>query len=144
MSDQTLDLGNVHKAYEYSTPYQKIGKIHSNKGMLYEVNLARAVIGSNVEFVTEFGDRCFGEVVSINGNRCLAMPYEEISGINSETRVHLKELTTSIKLSPALLGRVIDFQCRPIDGKGPIESEEQESRSIFGTPINPLMRPPIT
>tara|TARA_R110000868_G_scaffold242909_3_gene498551 strand:+ start:1720 stop:3096 length:1377 start_codon:yes stop_codon:yes gene_type:complete len=144
MSDRRLDLGPVQKAYEYATPYQKIGKIHSNKGMLYEVNLARAVIGSNVEFVTEFGERCFGEVVSIQGNRCLAMPYEEISGINSETRVHLKELTTTIKVSPALLGRVVDFQCRPIDGKGPIESEEQESRSIFGTAINPLQRPPIT
>lgn len=143
MNERRLDLGPVHKAYEYATPYQKIGKVHSNRGMLYEVNLARAVIGSNVEFVTEFGDRCLGEVVSINGNRCLAMPYEEISGINSETRVHLKELTTSIKISHGLLGRVVDFQCRPIDGKGPIDSDDQEMRSIFGAPINPLMRPPI-
>lgn len=144
MNDRNLDLGLIQKAYEYATPYQKIGKIHSSKGMLYEVNLARAVIGSNVEFVTEFGERCFGEVVSIQGNRCLAMPYEEISGINSETRVYLKDLTTSIKVSPALLGRVVDFQCRPIDGKGPLESDEQETRSIFGAPINPLMRPPIS
>lgn len=144
MNDRRLDLGPVHKAYEYATPYQKIGKVHANRGMLYEVNLARAVIGSNVEFVTEFGDKCLGEVVSIEGNRCLAMPYEEISGINSETRVHLKELTTAIKISPALLGRVVDFQCRPIDGKGPIEADDQEMRSIFGTPINPLLRPPIS
>lgn len=144
MNDRRLELGPVHKAYEYATPYQKVGKIHSNKGMLYEVNLSRAVIGSNVEFVTEFGDRCLGEVVSIQGNRCLAMPYEEISGINSETRVHLKELTTAIKVSNALLGRVVDFQCRPIDGKGPLEAEEQEMRSIFGSPMNPLLRPPIS
>lgn len=144
MNDRRLDLGPVHKAYEYATPYQKIGKVHANRGMLYEVNLARAVIGSNVEFVTEFGDKCLGEVVSIEGNRCLAMPYEEISGINSETRVHLKDLTTTIKISPALLGRVVDFQCRPIDGKGPIEADDQEMRSIFGSPINPLLRPPIS
>lgn len=144
MNDRRLDLGPVHKAYEYATPYQKIGKVHANRGMLYEVNLARAVIGSNVEFITEFGDKCLGEVVSIEGNRCLAMPYEEISGINSETRVHLKDLTTTIKLSPALLGRVVDFQCRPIDGKGPIEADDQEIRSIFGSPMNPLLRPPIS
>jgi len=138
-----LDLLPIHKAYEYSLPYQKIGKIHASRGNVYEVNLAKAVIGSNVEFVTEFGDRSFGEVVGINGNQCLVMPYDELSGINSETRIFLKELTTVIKLSPALLGRVIDFQGNPIDGKGPIVYDEFETRSIFGQPLNPLERPPI-
>lgn len=138
-----LDLEVIHKAYEHSTPYQKIGKVFSNKGMLYEINLSRAVIGSNVEFVTEFGDRCLGEVVAINGNRCMAMPYEEISGINSETKIYLKELTTSLKISEAMVGRVIDFMGNPIDGKGPILHETPELRSIFGQPLNPLERPPI-
>ena len=145
MENSGLDLGPIHKAYEYSSPYQKIGKVHSNNGMVYEVNLSRAVIGANVEFVTEFGERSFGEVVAINGNRCMAMPYDEISGINSETRVFLKDLTTNISISKKLLGRVVDFQCRPIDGKGPIEEDDgDEIRSIFGTAINPLDRPPIT
>lgn len=137
-----LDLDPIHKQYEYSTPYQKIGKVVSSRGSLYEVNLARAVIGANVEFVTEFGDRCLGEVVSINGSRCLAMPYEDISGINSGTRVFLKDLTTVIEVSDNFLGRVIDFQGNPIDGKGKIDSKG-EKRSIFGQAINPLERPPI-
>lgn len=143
MSEKILDLGPIHKAYEYSLPYQKIGKVASSHGMLYEVNLSRAVIGSNVEFVTEFGDSCLGEVVAINGNKCMAMPYDEIPGINSETRVYLKELTTTFQVSDALIGRVIDFQGKPIDGKGPIDGTEGEMRSIFGQPINPLDRPPI-
>ncbi len=143
MNEKTLDLGPIHKAYEYSLPYQKIGKIAASHGMLYEVNLSRAVIGSNVEFVTEFGDSCLGEVVAINGNKCMAMPYDEISGINSETRVYLKELTTTFAVSDALIGRVIDFQGNPIDGKGPIDGKDGEMRSIFGQPINPLDRPPI-
>jgi hypothetical protein len=41
--------------------------------MIFEVNLSRAVIGSNVEFVTEFGERSLGEVVGIHGNKCLAI-----------------------------------------------------------------------
>lgn len=138
-----LDLKSIHKAYEYALPFQKVGKVHSNRGMLYEVNLSKAVIGSNVEFVTEYGESCLGEVVSISGKKCLAMPYEELPGVNSGTRVYLKELTTAIRLSPNMLGRVIDFQGKPIDGKGPID-ELEETRSIFGTPINPLDRPPIT
>jgi flagellum-specific ATP synthase len=144
VANLSLDFSPIKKLYEHSTPYQKIGKIHSSRGMLYEVNLSRAVIGSNVEFVTEFGDRCLGEVVSITGNRCFVMPYEELSGINSETKVYLKDLTTMIKLSPAMVGRVIDFQGNPIDGKGPIVQDQPERRSIYGEMMNPLDRPPIT
>ncbi len=141
--NKSLDIETIHKTYEYSSPYQKIGKVKASKGMLYEVNLARAVIGSNVEFVTEFGDKCLGEVVSIDGNRCLTMPYEELTGINSETRVFLKDLTTKIHIGPELIGRVVDFQGNPIDGKGVIE-KPKDVRSIYGQPINPLERPPIT
>lgn len=141
--DKALDLSSIHKNYEYSSPFQKIGKVYANKGMVFEVNLSRAPIGSNVEFITEFGEKSLGEVVGISGNRCMAMPYDEISGINSETRVYLKDLTTTIKISHGFLGRVIDFQGNPIDGKGPIEQSGVEARSIYGTPINPLDRPPI-
>ncbi|HLE10387.1 MAG: EscN/YscN/HrcN family type III secretion system ATPase [Bdellovibrionales bacterium RIFOXYD12_FULL_39_22] len=137
-----LDWQSLHKAYEYASPYKKIGKIHASKGALYEINLSRAVVGATVEFVTEFGSRTEGEVVAISGNRCLAMPYEEISGINSETRIYLKNLSTEINICDEMLGRVIDFQGNPIDGKGPI-SGKMEKRSIFGHPINPISRPPI-
>jgi flagellum-specific ATP synthase len=141
--ENKLDLSSIHKNYEYASPYQKIGKVFSNKGMMFEINLPKASIGSNVEFITEFGNKCFGEVVAINGARCMAMPYEELTGINSETRVFLKDLTTTIKISDAMLGRVIDFQGNPIDGKGPIIPTIVETRSIYGHPLNPLERPPI-
>lgn len=143
MTNLSLDFSSIIKAYEYSIPYEKVGKVHSNIGGIYKINLSRAVIGSNVEFVTEFGDRCYGEVVGIDGNCCMAMPYEELTGINTETRIYLKELTTTIKLSADMLGRVIDFQGNPLDGKGPIGDEVEEVRSIYGEPLNPLQRPPI-
>ncbi|CAM9925907.1 unnamed protein product, partial [Chrysoparadoxa australica] len=139
----SLELDAIHRAYEHQTPYQKVGKVVANNGTVYEVNLARAVIGANVEFVTEYGNRSLGEVVGIKGNRCLAMPYDELPGINSETRVYLKDLTTMLKISEDMLGRVLDFQGRPIDD-GPEIDGEMEVRSIFGTQLNPLQRPPIS
>jgi flagellum-specific ATP synthase len=42
----------------------------------------------------------------------------------------------------AILGRVVDFQGNPIDGKGPIQGLKV-SESIFGEPLNPLERPTI-
>jgi flagellum-specific ATP synthase len=141
MSDQ-LEFGQILRHIQSRIPYEKVGKILGSKGMVYEAAVPRAVLGSNVEFVAENGERSLGEVVAIQGQNCMVMPYNEISGINSETRIHLKEIVTEIKISAAMLGRVVDFQGNPMDGKGPIEGPF-ETRSIFGTPINPLDRPPI-
>lgn len=138
----TLDFKSIYKEFESSTPYQYIGKITSGQGLIYEATLPRAVLGCSVEFVTQNGQSCLGEVVAINGNRCKVMPYDDIIGINSETKVYLRDLTTAIKISPNMLGRVVDFQGKPIDGKGPIEGPFT-SHSIFGESINPLQRPPI-
>lgn len=141
MSDG-LGLNKILRHIENRIPYEKIGKIVGSRGMVYEASVPRAVLGSNVEFIAENGERSLGEVVAINGSNCMVMPYNEISGINSETKIHLKEIVTEIRISPNMLGRVIDFQGNPMDDKGPIEGP-YEKRSIFGTPLNPLDRPPI-
>jgi flagellum-specific ATP synthase len=142
MANLGINFRNAYKEFESTTPYQNIGKILSSNGMVYEAALPRAVIGCNVEFHTQTGESCLGEVVGIDGEKCKVMPYKDINGINSQTKVYLKDLTTTIKISEAMLGRVIDFQGHPIDGKGPID-DVAETRSIFGEPINPLDRPPI-
>lgn len=142
MDKGQLDFKTIYKEVESSTPYQNIGKILASHGMLYDATLPRAVMGCCVEFRTQSGETCLGEVVGINGDKCKVMPYDDIVGINSETKIYLKELTTSIKVSHGMLGRVVDFQGMPIDGKGPIV-DDFEMRSIFGEILNPLDRPPI-
>ncbi len=139
---ENLNLTQILRHIENKIPYEKIGKIVSSRGMVYEATVPRAVLGSNVEFIAENGERSLGEVVAIQGSHCMVMPYNEISGINSETKIHLKDIVTEVRISPNMLGRVIDFQGNPIDNKGPIEGP-YEKRSIFGTPLNPLDRPPI-
>lgn len=144
MTDGPLNFDSIVKEFETSTPYQNVGKILSSHGMIYEATLPRAVMGCCVELVTQSGESCLGEVVGIDGHKCKLMPYKEITGINSQTKVYLRDLTTTINVSPAMLGRVVDFQGNPIDGKGPIvKSNDSKNLSIFGEPINPLDRPPI-
>lgn len=139
---ENLGLNQILRYIETKVPYEKIGKIIASRGMVYEASVPRAVLGSNVEFIAENGEKSFGEVVAIQGQNCMVMPYNEISGINSETRIHLKDIVTEINISANMLGRVIDFQGNPLDNKGPIGGTF-ERRSIFGTPMNPLDRPPI-
>jgi flagellum-specific ATP synthase len=144
MSNDGLNFNSIIKEFETNTPYQNIGKILSSHGMIYEATLPRAVMGCCVELVTQSGETCLGEVVGIDGHKCKLMPYKDITGINSQTKVYLRDLTTTIKISESMLGRVVDFQGNPIDGKGPIDNRAgSETRSIFGEPINPLDRPPI-
>jgi flagellum-specific ATP synthase len=137
-----LNLRGLVKWTENRVPWQRIGKIVATRGMVYEASVPRAVLGSHVEFETEDGERSLGEVVALQNGKCMVMPYNELSGINSETKIHLKDIVTELKVSTAMLGRVLDFQGHPIDGKGPLEGAF-ETRSIYGTPINPLDRPPI-
>ncbi len=139
---ENLGLNQILRHIENKLPYEKIGKIVASRGMVYEASVPRAVLGSNVEFIAENGERSLGEVVAISGQNCMVMPYDEISGINSETRIHLKDIVTEVNICAGMLGRVIDFQGNPLDNKGPIQGTF-ERRSIFGTPMNPLDRPPI-
>lgn len=141
MSD-SLHLRDISKWTENRVPWQRIGKIVSTRGMVYEASIPRAVLGSHVEFETEQGDRSLGEVVALQNGKCMVMPYHELSGINSETKIYLKDIVTELKVSTAMLGRVLDFQGHPMDGKGPLEGKF-ETRSIYGQPMNPLDRPPI-
>jgi flagellum-specific ATP synthase len=140
--DEGLNLNLILRHIESRIPYERVGKIIASRGMVYEAAVPKAILGSNVEFIAENGERSLGEVVAIQGSNCMVMPYNEISGINSETKIHLKEIVTEVMISHNMLGRVIDFQGNPIDNKGPIAGP-YEKRSIFGTPLNPLDRPPI-
>ena len=137
-----LQLTPLYREFERSSPYQRIGKIISSQGSVFKVGLPQASIGANVEFVTPSGERSMGEVIALAGGHCLAAPYCEINGMNSDTLVYLGAQVPEVKVGCNLLGRVIDYQGEPIDGKGPIAGPF-EYRSIHGESINPLDRGPI-
>ncbi|MCY4644738.1 MAG: FliI/YscN family ATPase [Bacteriovoracales bacterium] len=139
---QSLNFDPLYKAFDHTTPYLKIGKIISSNGSIFKANLPMAKIGNIVRLLTSLGESTLGEVIGISGNECLIVPYSDISGVNSQTLVYLGEEESEAKISENLLGRIIDFQGNPIDGKGPIRGP-YEYRSIFGESINPLERPPI-
>ena len=70
MSSTSLNFRPIYKEFEANSPYQNIGKILSSHGMIYEATLPRAVMGCSVEFVTQTGESCLGEVVGIDGEKC--------------------------------------------------------------------------
>jgi flagellum-specific ATP synthase len=70
------------------------------------------------------------------------MPTGDIHGLKPNARVVPRTHAGTVRVGPKLLGRIVDGACKPLDGQGPIEAEA--SVRLTGSPINPLLRQPIT
>jgi flagellum-specific ATP synthase len=134
---------------ESRLPYGITGKIKATKGLVFEAYLKNATLGSCVKFICDNGETSLGEVVGLKEQTCFIMPYNEMTGINQNTRLKLLASRTRIKINERLLGRVVDYSASPMDGKGDIiephmiAGVDYQNVSIFGQYINPLSRKPI-
>ena len=81
------------------------------------------------------------EVVGFRGNRVVMMPIDDVVGIAPGCEVRATGKPLSVKVGPKLLGRVLDGLGNPIDGKGPLEWEEEYP--VLNNPPNPFTRPVI-
>ncbi len=112
------------------------------------------IVGMTLEAVgckSPIGGRCIiegnnkqqttAEVVGFADDKIYLMPTSDIYGIEPGAKVIPTGKVASIGVGEELLGRILDGDGKPIDGKGPIEVEKQVS--LLGKPINPLGRHPI-
>lgn len=84
----------------------------------------------------------WAEVVGFKNSKVLLMPLGENRGIGPGCEIRSTGHSLSVKVGPALLGRILGGLGNPIDGKGPLEYETEYS--IYNEPSNPVTRPRIT
>jgi flagellum-specific ATP synthase len=77
-------------------------------------------------------------VVGFRDNKTLLMPLGDIYGIAPGCTIEVTEEQPSFSVSSEMIGRVLDGNGKPIDGKGPIPLGT--NYPIMGTPLNPLCR----
>lgn len=82
------------------------------------------------------------EVIGINEEKLLLLPYEEISGIGPGSIVESTNEVLKVPVGEGLLGRIIDGIGNPIDGLGPIRTAEYYP--VQNKISNPLGRPRIS
>ncbi|CCP08071.1 flagellar protein export ATPase FliI [Erwinia amylovora] len=85
------------------------------------------------------------EVVGFKDQLLYLMPLEHVDGVLPGSRVYAPDGDSyegkQLPVGPQLLGRVLDAQGRPLDGRpAPLKTS---SASLFTQPINPLHRDPI-
>jgi flagellum-specific ATP synthase len=119
-----------------------IGKITRVIGFLMEGYLPGAWLGSICEVYPSSGAPPFlAEVVGFKDKSVLLMPLGEILGVGLGAKIVLVRQKASVPVGKALLGRVLNGLGEPLDGKGPINTDQQVS--IYSGVRNPLSRSPI-
>jgi len=117
------------------------GKLSRMVGLTLEAEGCRASIGSLCQVVTNAGKSIAAEVVGFAGSRLFLMPTGDTYGLEPGCRVIPMGKNSLASVGFGLLGRVLDGAGRPLDGKGPLQTDAQVS--LTGVTINPLSRKPI-
>jgi flagellum-specific ATP synthase len=101
-----------------------VGEVTEMVGLLIASRGPVASIGDFCEVRTSTGRSIRAQVVGFRNERVLSMPLEEIDGLQPGDRVIARKNESELRVSPELLGRVLDGFGRPIDGGPPIEASE--------------------
>jgi flagellum-specific ATP synthase len=115
-----------------------IGRITGMTGLIVEVEDFPAPVGANCQILTRGGNRIPAEAIGFRDEVSIVMPLGEMTGISCGDRVRCVSGRTGVPVGPQLLGRVIDGQGRPIDGKGPLLCPVR--RPVESQRIEPLRR----
>ncbi|REL26074.1 flagellar protein export ATPase FliI [Thalassotalea euphylliae] len=117
------------------------GRLIRVVGLTLEAVGVKAHVGSQCLVETAHGE-LIAEVVGFAEDKTYLMPEQSLTGVLPGARVLPLSAKARLPMSMDLLGRVIDGVGNPLDGKGPIESDEQYRHD--STPLNPLARRAIS
>ncbi|OUR73957.1 flagellar protein export ATPase FliI [Methylophaga sp. 41_12_T18] len=117
------------------------GRLTRMVGLTLEAVGFQAPVGSRCEVQGISGPPIEAEVVGFSGDILYLMPIGDIRGLVPNARVRPVRSDSQVPVGEALLGRVVDGACKPLDGKGPLNVNERVP--LHGEPVNPLARSPV-
>jgi flagellum-specific ATP synthase len=117
------------------------GRVTKAVGHLVESEGPFCSVGEGCAILTEDGGVYSGEIVGFRGRTVLSMPLECPSGIRYGDRIVTRGTLPALRVGPELLGRVIDGDAKPLDGKPTHRAKEYWP--LQGEPPQPLARSPI-
>ncbi|WP_449448252.1 flagellar protein export ATPase FliI [Thermomonas brevis] len=118
------------------------GVLRRAVGLTLEATGCGAPLGARCSVESSGGRWVDAEVVGFAGDRTFLMPTSDLSGLLPNARVIAGSSRGEVPVGEGLLGRVIDSDGVPLDGRPPLRAEDFVG--LAGVQINPLMREPIT
>jgi flagellum-specific ATP synthase len=127
------------QAVEQTEAVKYTGIVERIQGSLIESSGPQAVIGEICRIdIPRLNKEIPAEVVAIKGQKIQLMAFDDLGGIEAGCRVTATGELLSVRVSSGLLGRILDSQGRPIDGKGGIGS--LVTRPVMGHAPHPMDR----
>ncbi|MEX1055098.1 MAG: FliI/YscN family ATPase [Rhodothermales bacterium] len=117
------------------------GKVQSVVGLLVEASELSAAVGELcfiLDDSTPHARRIKAEVVGVRGDTSILMPLEETHGLKAGCLVQRSSLPLTVRAGMGLLGRIIDANGRPLDGKGPLILTDEQP--VHNEPPSPMRR----
>jgi len=132
-----IDLSAYINAVSEIEPMKVYGRVVEITGIIIKATGIRASIGESCIIYPEDNPAVDAEVVGFRDGKALLMAVGDLGGIRLGSRVLPRGKKVSVKVSPALIGRVINDRGEPIDGKGPIVGIDYP---LFSPTPHPLRR----
>ncbi len=116
----------------------RYGKISSVIGTVIEATGLQASVGELYVIHAPGDNKVMAEVVGLKDKYTLLMPLDRIEGLKTGCLVEAMSHSLTINAGDSLLGRVVDANGVPIDGKGPLA--DTVPFPVHNDPPGPLER----
>lgn len=121
---------------------RRLGRIVSFNGLVIEAIGPDSRLGELCEIVPQDrAETVLAEVVGFRDERVLLMPYGHVGGISTTSEVRATGRPVTVPVGDALLGRVVDAFCEPLDDGAALHCDRHYP--LYREPINPMARAPI-
>ena len=117
---------------------KRYGKVSTVIGTIIECTGLEACVGEIFGIHTITGKIVEAEVVGLQEERTLLMPYDRVDGMKSGCLVESFGQALTVPVGEEMLGRVVDANASPIDNLGPIQTSGHQS--VQNSPPAPLER----
>ncbi len=129
-----IDLSPYISAVEHTEPMKVYGRVIEITGIIIKATGVKASIGESCKILSD-GAELEAEVVGFRDGKVLLMAVGDLSTVKAGSRVLPIGKKVAVRVSQALIGRVIDDRGEPIDGKGPIVGRDYPLYSLTPHPL---------
>jgi flagellum-specific ATP synthase len=137
------DIERWHSCIEGADLIQACGKVTHVTGLIVESTSPGLSLGQICTIHPGNGRKpALAEVVGFRNKKVLLIPLGDIRGVAPGSVVEPCDRPLTISVGENMLGRVIDGNGLPLDGRGPLKLTDEYP--VMGEPINPMKRRRIT
>ena len=109
-------------AVEAIDDVEVFGRVRTVQGLLIEIvgPVRELRVGGRVSIETTGGGQLAAEIIGFRDGHAMCLPFGPLTGVRLGCRALFQRHDGMVQPADSWLGRVIDANARPIDGKGPL------------------------